>query len=322
MEINFQHLSDSLFEELCFDLLLDFGFEKLTLRSGGADSGRDIQGVKYINEQFIGSYYESWFFECKRYKSAVNQDVLNSKINWADAEQPDHLVFIVSSYISNNTRTWLEKIALQRSYRIHIIEGKRLQHLLRSRPHIMRRYFFNAQQDLIGNASRAWVMHSIIPEPELVSSLADVEDYSNYGVGGVCFLWCSARIRQEKVDEYMHDSNSISFDPIFTYLRDHATTNNRALDFLTSCCLLHDEQSYSEHDPIYNHVFACELAYLEQDTEKYALYSFVRSYDGEALEIIVLRDSSLTHKVRYIPANAELEFDMIAKALNVRNVFA
>ncbi len=53
MEINFQNLSDSLFEELCFDLLLDFGFEKLTLRSGGADSGRDIQGVKYINEQFV-----------------------------------------------------------------------------------------------------------------------------------------------------------------------------------------------------------------------------------------------------------------------------
>lgn len=127
MQINFQSVSDSLFEELCFDLLLDYGFEKLILRFGGADSGRDIQGEKYINDQFVGSYYESWFFECKRYKNAVSQDVLNSKISWADAEQPDHLVFIISSYLSNNTRTWLDKIAKQKNIVFILLKAKGLR---------------------------------------------------------------------------------------------------------------------------------------------------------------------------------------------------
>ncbi|AQU83128.1 MULTISPECIES: restriction endonuclease [unclassified Halomonas] len=322
MQINFQSVSDSLFEELCFDLLLDYGFEKLILRSGGADSGRDIQGEKYINDQFVGSYYESWFFECKRYKNAVNQDVLNSKISWADAEQPDHLVFIISSCLSNNTRTWLDKIAKQKTYRIHIVEGKRLESIVKSRPHIMRRYFFSKQLDLVENASRSWIMHNLIPECELISSLVQDKLYVNYGLGELCFLWCSARIRQEKLDEHMHDSYPINFDPIFECLKDNSTTTGASLDFLSASCLLHEEQSFSEHDLIYNKVFACELAYLENGIENIALYSFVSSEAGEGLEIIVLRNSNLTHSIRHIPRAAEKEFLPVCNVLKVRNIFA
>jgi hypothetical protein len=38
------------------------------------------------------------------------------KIAWADAEQPNYLVILVSSYLSNNARVWLEQIRGQKHY--------------------------------------------------------------------------------------------------------------------------------------------------------------------------------------------------------------
>ena len=108
-DIDFLKLSDSQFEELCFDLLLFMDYQGLVWRQGGADSGRDIEGSRTVNNPLIGAYSEKWFFECKRYENAVSPEKLNSKIARADAENPQHLVFFISSYLSNNARTWIEK---------------------------------------------------------------------------------------------------------------------------------------------------------------------------------------------------------------------
>ena len=108
-DIDFLSLSDRQFEELCFDLLLSMDYQDLVWRQGGADSGRDIEGRRTVNNPLIGAYPEEWFFECKRYENAVPPEKLNSKIAWADAENPQHLVFFISSYLSNNARTWIEE---------------------------------------------------------------------------------------------------------------------------------------------------------------------------------------------------------------------
>ena len=122
-DINFLKLTDNQFEEACFELLLRLGYKGLIWRTGGADSGRDIEGFQAVNNPLVGTYDEKWFFECKRYESGVPVEQLNSKIAWADAEKPKHLVFLVSSHLSNNSRAWLEKISQDKYYLVHLIEG-------------------------------------------------------------------------------------------------------------------------------------------------------------------------------------------------------
>jgi hypothetical protein len=126
-DIDFQTITDRRFEELCFDLLIRLGYKGLTWRQGSADSGRDIEGRYHVTNPLTESYDEKWFFECKRWSAGLPIIELNSKVAWADAERPKHLVVIVSSYITNDTRGWLEKIAVQKSYAIHVIEWKRLK---------------------------------------------------------------------------------------------------------------------------------------------------------------------------------------------------
>jgi HJR/Mrr/RecB family endonuclease len=99
-DINFNLLSPKQFEELCFDLLMELGFRKLIWRQGGADSGRDIQGTREVTSELLDPFEETWFFECKRYENGVPPEALNSKIVWADAERPKHLVFIMGIRIS------------------------------------------------------------------------------------------------------------------------------------------------------------------------------------------------------------------------------
>ena len=131
-DIDFLKLSDSDFEEVCFDLLLRLGYKSLVWRLGGADNGRDIEGQFAVSNSLTGTYDEKWFFECKRYEAGIPPEQMNSKFAWADAEKPKHLVFLVSSYLTNNARTWLEKISADKAYKVHLVEGKQLKLLLLS----------------------------------------------------------------------------------------------------------------------------------------------------------------------------------------------
>ncbi|WP_444911079.1 restriction endonuclease [Microbulbifer sp. PAAF003] len=134
--IDLAQLSDKEFEELCFEIILTYNFEKVTWRKGGADNGRDIEAVLESNFGLVDKYYETWFFECKRYSNGVPPEPLNSKIAWADAENPDHLVFLISSHLTNNARTWIDKIAHVKPYKIHILEGDQITRAVLSNPQV------------------------------------------------------------------------------------------------------------------------------------------------------------------------------------------
>lgn len=129
-DINFESITPHEFENLCYDLLVKYNFHALIWREGGADNGRDIEG-SFSFSTMLRTKETKWFIECKHYKNnGVPPNELNSKIAWADAEQPDFLVFIVSSYLTNGARTWLEKMIPQKQYDISIIEGEDLKHRL------------------------------------------------------------------------------------------------------------------------------------------------------------------------------------------------
>lgn len=165
-DIDFSLISDSLFEELCFDLLKRHGFTSLQWRQGGADQGRDIQGEFWPINPLVESYKDIWFFECKNYLGGVSLDKLKTKFAWADANKVDHLVFLMSSYPTNPCRDWLEKMKKQVFYKVHVIEGKQLKDLILQYDELVERYFLNKSQRIFRNTFIDWATVGIFPDPE------------------------------------------------------------------------------------------------------------------------------------------------------------
>jgi len=141
-DIKFEQISPRGFENLCYDLLVKYNFHDLTWREGGADNGRDIEANFTFNNT-IRNRETKWFFECKHYISGgVPPEHLYSKIAWAEAEQPNSLVFFMSSYLTNSARTWIEKtISQKKQYEIICIEGEQIKDRLLNYPDLVERYF-------------------------------------------------------------------------------------------------------------------------------------------------------------------------------------
>jgi hypothetical protein len=140
-DIQFEQISPRAFENLCYDFLVKYNFHNLIWREGGADSGRDIE-ANFTFSNTIKNKETKWFFECKHYNSGgVPPEHLNSKIAWADAELPNSIVIFVSSYLTNNARTWLEKIIPKKQYEIICIEGEEIKERLLNYPDLIERYF-------------------------------------------------------------------------------------------------------------------------------------------------------------------------------------
>jgi hypothetical protein len=112
--ISFNHLSDTDFEEFCFDLLHELNFANIDwrkgtpLKSSPADKGRDIV-AQQLREDVDGSkQLETWFVDCKHFKKAVPPIELHNLLAWAEAERPDVALFIVSGFLSNPAKDYLE----------------------------------------------------------------------------------------------------------------------------------------------------------------------------------------------------------------------
>ena len=153
-DINFLKIDGRLFEEMCFDLLRRLGFHAIVWRQGGADHGRDIEGRFTSANPLIGTSTESWFFECKNQATGVSVADLCDKLQWADAEKPDHFVILAGSHLTNDCRTWLAKISADKRYRLHVVEGKELNRLVRAYPELVERYFAGPYELLLRDLIR------------------------------------------------------------------------------------------------------------------------------------------------------------------------
>jgi HJR/Mrr/RecB family endonuclease len=113
-KLSFNRLSDVEFEEFCYDLLEELGFVNLDWRKGTgkksspSDSGRDI--VAHLQRTDIDRTRrsEKWFVDCKHYQKGVPAKELQNLLAWAEAERPDVALFIVSNFLSNPAKDFLE----------------------------------------------------------------------------------------------------------------------------------------------------------------------------------------------------------------------
>src|SRR5690349_10882649 len=131
------HLTDTEFEEFCFDLLRELGFVNIDWRKGTgfptspADGGRDIE-CHYIRKDVDGeTIIETWFFDCKHYKSGVPVPALDNALAWASSQTADKLVFIASNFLSNPAKDHLKGYRRERkpSFRIAYWEKPLLEEM-------------------------------------------------------------------------------------------------------------------------------------------------------------------------------------------------
>lgn len=306
-DIKFEKITAHQFEELTFDLILRLGFRNLVWRQGGADNGRDIEGIYVTENSLVEPYSEKWFFECKLYTDGVSPEKLNSKIAWADAEKPKHLVFFVSSYITNNARIWLEKISLDKYYKIHIIESKYIKKLLLGYPEIISIYFFDEYIKILTDAKKNWLIHNLLPDPSFYSLLSNKLNLSITTVDDLAFLWNSFFRKCDIIDEWCEDNEPFSFDYIFIHLAAFSNTNKRIITSKMDIDILWSQLATCEWAVVYRNYLVAEIVIDKKSKPRLALYTFVKDDEGEGIEILIEAQSNYPTRIRYIKENASLE---------------
>ena len=220
--INFDLLTPSEFERLCFELLLKLGYFEVTWRQGGADNGRDIEATLNFTSP-LTIKKTKWFFECKHYKSGgVPPEHLNSKIAWADAERPDFLVFFISSYATTGAREWFEKLKSQKHYTILVIDGETLKTKLLNFTDLIERFFSSDRYEkLFLDIKNHGLHYKIQPSYGALYEIITNIDTTRFSLEDIGFLLISLYkdyVLLELRDDYIGDVDPGLADPLFKKL--------------------------------------------------------------------------------------------------------
>jgi hypothetical protein len=146
--LSFNRISDTDFEEFCHDLLEETGFVNLDWRKGTgkksspSDSGRDIVAHLQRTDIDRSKRTERWFVDCKHYEKGVPAKELHNLLAWAQAERPEVALFIVSNFLSNSAKDYLD--AYQRNNRppfsIKVWERPQLESMTRGKSDFLQMY--------------------------------------------------------------------------------------------------------------------------------------------------------------------------------------
>jgi HJR/Mrr/RecB family endonuclease len=180
MAISFDALSSTDFEALCADLLRSKGFINVDwrkgtgLKSSPADSGRDIV-CQHLREDPDGSkHLEKWFVDCKHFRKGVPPKELQNLLAWSEAQRPDYAVFMVSNFLTNPAKDYIEayvrnnhppfkirywekpqlvgmlrpKIALQRTYNLTNVPIRSINQILKAEDEFYSRVWYDRHQML------------------------------------------------------------------------------------------------------------------------------------------------------------------------------
>ena len=111
LDFSFDHLNDTQFEEFCFDLIKQLGYQNASWRKGTglssspSDQGRDIQAEQAVKDIDGEVTIQKVFFECKHYKKGVPPEKIQGAFTWANSERPDKLILISSNFFRTRVKT-------------------------------------------------------------------------------------------------------------------------------------------------------------------------------------------------------------------------
>ncbi|MGE0273774.1 MAG: restriction endonuclease, partial [Alphaproteobacteria bacterium] len=95
---------------------------------------------------------EQWFVQCKRYEKGVPPETLQGALAWSTAERPAVLVFAVSNFLSNPSKTFLEDYSEHNRppFKIRIWERKDLERMLAGRVRLIARFGLEPEAPYVG----------------------------------------------------------------------------------------------------------------------------------------------------------------------------
>jgi hypothetical protein len=311
-DIDFSKLTPNEFERLSFELLLKYGFNQIIWRQGGADNGRDIEGY-YDFSNPIENRKTKWFFECKHYTKGVPPEHLNSKIAWADAEQPSFLVMLISSYITTGARTWLENIRKQKQYKIIILEGEELKNRLIQFPDLIERFFASDRyEQLFLETKTHWLRHKIEPSYELIREITNNIDTSKFALNDISFLLMSFHKNYthfETRNDYYGDFTDEVLKPLFPRLIELSSKDRLEsfeeyqsnFDYLGGIGCFDDTES-EEKSELSFQFYELHLNHKQaQDRWKIGYYLFIKTDKNEAFELFSADNSDFNTSSKFYP---------------------
>lgn len=260
-DIDFTKITPKAFENLCYDLLVNYNFHNLIWRDGGSDNGRDIEGnSNYLNP--FNSIEQKWFFECKHYSAGVPPADLNSKITWADAEQPNFLVFFVSSYITTSARTWLEKMTKLKNYKILLVEGPDLKNRIVQYSDLVERYFSaNNYEKLFKDMKDYEIKFNIKPSYEILKEIIeniDLYKLDKEDLGFIILNFYEQYKAFESRNDYYEDFDGKIIIRVLEHLKE-ITTNDKLTSF---------DEYKENYDSLGGEGFLEEMYWLDGDDEE------------------------------------------------------
>ncbi|MDI2926639.1 restriction endonuclease [Clostridioides difficile] len=157
-KINFDNLTDTEFENFCFDLLKGLKCEDLNWRKGTgkssspADGGRDIECTYIKMDYLLGeTNIEKWFVECKHYIKGVPADKLLGALTSAMSMDINRCVIIVSNFLSNPAKDMLNNFIEKNrpKFKISIWERPKLEVLTKNMDYLLRKYNIMYKDDIL-----------------------------------------------------------------------------------------------------------------------------------------------------------------------------
>jgi hypothetical protein len=130
MEINWNKITPTDFEELCCELLLANGFSNIQWYGiVGSDKGRDIVCTKAETTLPGALNINTWVVQCKRLiTSRLTKDDMMKWLAACEEHKPDNVLLILTRVLSANLKDWLKGIAHKYSFNIHLWEENILRH--------------------------------------------------------------------------------------------------------------------------------------------------------------------------------------------------
>jgi hypothetical protein len=184
MSFTLNNLSDTEFENLCFDILQSLDFVNLSWRKGTgltsspSDQGRDIQGELLRKDVDGREHHEKWFVECKHYVKGVPPDKIQGAISWANAKRPDVLLIVASNFLSNPTKNYLDEYQKQNKppYRIKVWELKDLENLTAGKNDLRRKYGLPTEIAFLPILNNYHIVYSMKPQLNTIEYFLELMD--------------------------------------------------------------------------------------------------------------------------------------------------
>jgi hypothetical protein len=147
-EISFNRLTDTEFEAFGFDFLHALGFVNVDWRKGTglasspADKGRDIVCQELREDVDGAKHLETWFVDCKHFMKGVPVSELHNLLAWAQAERPAVALFMVSNFLSNPAKEYLDNYRRNNRppFKIKYWERPTLEKLCRKKMTLLRKF--------------------------------------------------------------------------------------------------------------------------------------------------------------------------------------